>query len=313
MKLLIIGYSDIVRRRILPALENFDNLDIRIATRNIEKLGDEISKYKFIEGYENAIDSIDAGLVYVSLPNSMHAIWARKALQKGLHVIVDKPAFINQNDAKEIINLARSSNSLLAESTVWCFHDQISFVKNQLDVNGWTAKFVQSCFTIPKLPETNFRNNPDLGGGALSDMCAYAITPGREFFREDPCDVISHCRTFEENDRLIRDFNVNLTYPSGGVLQGVFGFAGEYKNSMSIIGEDFLIEISPVFTAPPQKDCSIMIKSKNKPSHELIPGCDMFQRFFHNVLQSLKNNSFDKFTDIVEKDANVYFQLGLKD
>ena len=68
-------------------------------------------------------------MVYISTFNSSHAIWAEKAILKGFHVIVDKPAFTSLQEAKRVVSLAAKLGKCLAESTVYACHPQVQSVK----------------------------------------------------------------------------------------------------------------------------------------------------------------------------------------
>ena len=53
----------------------------------------------------------DANIVYISLPNSLHFYWAKKALLHGYHVIIDKPMCVNKSEANILINIAKKITS----------------------------------------------------------------------------------------------------------------------------------------------------------------------------------------------------------
>ena len=85
MKLLIIGYSDLVKRKIIPAIaelksiSTFDLASSKKADFSFNKLE---SIYK---DYSKAINSSNADLVYISLPNSMHFKFCEIALKNNIH------------------------------------------------------------------------------------------------------------------------------------------------------------------------------------------------------------------------------------
>src|SRR5262245_41448000 len=110
MDVLIIGGSRIVRKRVLPALATLAAVGtVHVASRRgIE--GHEASVPKsgrVFRDYAEALATLPPGLAYVSLPNKMHAEWATKALGKGFHVVVDKPAFTSLAEAEDLLDLAR--------------------------------------------------------------------------------------------------------------------------------------------------------------------------------------------------------------
>ena len=91
MKLLILGYSDFARRRIIPILlKDFKKINIAISTKS-RKFNYDYKNVQWFKDYDKAINEFKPDIVYISLPNSLHFKWAKKSLNKNIHVIVDKP------------------------------------------------------------------------------------------------------------------------------------------------------------------------------------------------------------------------------
>ena len=60
-----------------------------------------------------ALKNSDADIVYISLANSNHYFWAKKALENGYHVIVDKPLAKNYLQTKKLVQLAKIKKKLI--------------------------------------------------------------------------------------------------------------------------------------------------------------------------------------------------------
>ena len=104
MNILIIGYSAIAKKRILPALKKIEHIQcIDIASHSSASglLAEAAYKGTVFNDYADAISRSNADLVYISLVNSSHAEWAEQALRRGCHVIVDKPSFTSFDDVIE--------------------------------------------------------------------------------------------------------------------------------------------------------------------------------------------------------------------
>ena len=97
MKILILGYSNLFKRRILNVLLK-NNIKFCIASKSsVQK---EKKAFSWYRSYSFALNHSKADLVYISLPNAFHYYWAKKALNKNFHVIVDKPISENYSQAK---------------------------------------------------------------------------------------------------------------------------------------------------------------------------------------------------------------------
>ena len=125
MNILIIGYSSIARRKIIPALIEMGISEIDLASLSSNKK-DVIGVEKlneFYRDYDIALKETKSNLVYISLVNSLHSEWALKSLSMGKHVVVDKPAFLTLKTTKSLLALAKKKRLLLAEATVFCYHE----------------------------------------------------------------------------------------------------------------------------------------------------------------------------------------------
>ncbi len=116
MHVLVLGYSGIVKKRVLPALKKIkqiDCIDIASCSQGAYFSSEAAYNGTFFNDYADALTKSKADIVYISLVNSMHAEWAERALLKGCHVIVDKPSFTSLDDAVRLANLARQKSLCL--------------------------------------------------------------------------------------------------------------------------------------------------------------------------------------------------------
>ena len=111
-KILILGFSNIAKRRVIPAIKKINNLKFEIASKRINKENfGQVFTYK---SYIEAINNSNAEIVYVSLPNSLHYKFANLALMKNKHVIVDKPITHKHKDLIKLINLAKKKKTFIS-------------------------------------------------------------------------------------------------------------------------------------------------------------------------------------------------------
>lgn len=125
---------------------------------------------------EDAISADGVDAVYIVTPHSSHYEYAMMALKLGKPVLCEKAFTVNFQQAKEVIELARSKNIYLAEA-MWTWFSPIARqVKKWLDDGEFGD--VQSCvanmstnsqFYAPRV------TRPDAAGGAILDVGVYAI------------------------------------------------------------------------------------------------------------------------------------------
>ena len=101
---LLLGYSSIARKRIINVfLKN--KIEFSVASKSFNKDIDGAKKI-FLD-YNDALLNSGANIVYISLPNSLHFNFAKKALSLGYHVIVDKPMCYKLIESRQLIKLAK--------------------------------------------------------------------------------------------------------------------------------------------------------------------------------------------------------------
>ncbi len=70
----------------------------------------------FYEDYDAMLDDTEVEAVYVAVPNHLHYDFAKRALLKNKHVILEKPFAANYGQAEELVNLALEHNLFLFEA-----------------------------------------------------------------------------------------------------------------------------------------------------------------------------------------------------
>ncbi|MBR1152655.1 hypothetical protein [Bradyrhizobium sp. JYMT SZCCT0428] len=78
--MLILGYSSITERRVIPAAANVAAIDeISIASKSRPQPKNWPKAGGFFSDYETALRKSDPDAVYLSLPNAMHEHWVMSA------------------------------------------------------------------------------------------------------------------------------------------------------------------------------------------------------------------------------------------
>jgi len=311
MRVLIIGYSAIVRKRVIPALRKLQDIEeIDIATRSkANTAAQELPTAKVFTDYQKACRASSAELVYVSLVNSEHVRWAEEALRTGRHVIVDKPAFTKLADAQRLADFATKKNLCLAEATVYAWHLQIEKTLQLFHSKATSPTRITTTFCFPPLPENNFRYQKHLGGGALFDLGPYAISPGRIFFHTEPEEIFCRICTRHPQTGVDTAFSILAIYPGGRSLVGHFDFNTEYRNYLNVLGHGMSVDIDRVFTTPSDMDNTLVMRTHNTVQPITVPAADAFALFFTDVSTAIQKKSFTHFTETLVSDARVLHKM----
>jgi len=307
MKLLFIGYSNLLKKRVFPILDRISHIDsVEIAKFKSQSWDDEykcISKrVKLYDDYESAFNTSKADIAYISTTNNSHYKLAKMALFAGMHTIIDKPATIHLSETEELLEIAIEKNLLLTESTVYTYHPQIKLIKSIFEKENSTPKLITVQFSFPPFPADNFRYNMELGGGALLDTGTYAVSVGRCFFDTLPlsCTYVVN-DSFE--DGLEISYSLLIKYSNGRSLIGNFGFNTEYINHINILGENLYIDVDRIFTIPEDIQNKITVRSRNKSFEVFSTEANTFEMYLKAVFLKFELGDYTELYSDMLNDA----------
>ncbi|WP_410655374.1 Gfo/Idh/MocA family protein [Amycolatopsis sp. lyj-112] len=292
MELLLIGLSRFAERRVLPAASAMDEIkaiSIASAHAGVEAVGELTKPGRGYTDWRTALRTENPCLVYVSLANSEHESAVRYALERGHHVIVDKPAFPTLAAAEEMVSLAQSSSRVIAEATCYSFHPMFSEARALVAELGTEITKVVAVFT-PPVPADDFRHDRRKGGGALLDTGPYMASLGRVLWGTEPerVDVLVGDRTA---DGLETSYSVLAGYPGGMTIVGQFGFTTNYRNSLLLLGREVAIEFERPFSAPPEMAAELRTDSRGERGTRTLRPADSMRVFLSRVVDAVNAGS----------------------
>ena len=185
MKLGIIG-SGMIVQEFLPSLvklEDFEILGIQGTKSGIEKVEEICKKYNIPNFTDNFDELCNFGIdtVYIAVPNFLHFEFCKKALEKGINVIVEKPITTNYREAKELEKLAKEKKLFLFEAITTLYFENYKKIKEWIAKIG-DIKLVQSQYSQYSSRYDAFKRgeilpvfDPEKAGGALMDLGLYNL------------------------------------------------------------------------------------------------------------------------------------------
>ena len=309
MKILILGYSNLCRRKIIPVLKKkFSNVKFSICSRSQKKKN--IGAYDWFRDYKVALKKSKTDVVYISLINSLHYYWAKKFLENNYHVIIDKPATLNFKQAKNLVKLARKQKRLLSEAVVFYYHHQIN--KAIKEINSLkNLTHVHARFVIPKFPKKNFHNFKKYGGGCLLDMGPYAAAVFRIFISKN-IKKVTFLSSFKENQNGVNEnFDVKIVVGKKS-FSGYFSHNGEYENTLTLFTKRKSVTINRVFSPPNDIDLTLQVNEGNISKEKKLKRDDTFFNYFKKIITLLKAKKFENSYQNLLKDSFFREKLCLK-
>lgn len=170
----IVGLGNHAKTKIIPALlQNGQNVLGLVSTQN----HDQLPKMPIYSSLQSAIESLPNDTVFVlSNPPNMHFEHVCRLLKAGRDIFVEKPAFINAQQALIAKELSRRMEKLVVENLMY------KHTKLFTEANNYWKKYKQDitnltlCFIVPDLPKNTFRNSEVICQSILYDMGCYALS-----------------------------------------------------------------------------------------------------------------------------------------
>jgi predicted dehydrogenase len=196
--------------------------------------------------YEAMLADPDVDVVYISLPNSLHAEWAIKAMQAGKHVLCEKPLAVTLEEVDAMTAAARSTGRVLAEAFMYRHHPQTLKVKELIDTGAiGRLQVVRGGFTFPLTDPANVRLAPELGGGSIWDIGCYPISFTRTVAGAAPAEVFGWQEVGESGVDVV--FAGQMRFPNGVLGQFDCGFRSPERMLMEFLGSEGALSLTNSF------------------------------------------------------------------
>ncbi|MGG4265016.1 Gfo/Idh/MocA family protein [Peribacillus simplex] len=172
----IMSAANIAFDEFLPAISRSVRAElVAVASKSIEK-AKRFNSPHIYEKYEHLIEDASIDAVYIPLPNSLHAEWAVKAMRKGKHVLLEKPAALTEADMSAVKTAAQENDVVFMEAFMYQFHCQHIRVKELLESDTiGVYQHVKAHFSWMLENSGDIRLKPELGGGAMRDVGCYGL------------------------------------------------------------------------------------------------------------------------------------------
>jgi xylose dehydrogenase (NAD/NADP) len=229
-----------INRRLIPAIRAAERAELRaVASRSQVRAQAYAAEWDIPRAhgsYEALLADPEIDVVYIPLPNSLHAEWAVRAAQAGKHVLCEKPLALSVSECDQIIAAAEAAGVVVAEAVMYLHHPLLHKVR-QLVRDGAVGevRLVRGAFSFFLDRPDDVRWKPELGGGSLWDIGSYPVSFIR-WIAGEPQQVFGW-QTLSDTG-VDAAFTGLLRYHHG--VLGVFdcGFCQQFRVEAEIIGTD---------------------------------------------------------------------------
>lgn len=148
--------------------------------------------------YKEMLDSGLIDVLHVCVPHYLHPVISRYALEKGVHVLCEKPMSINFEDAVYNVELARKNNLKYGVIFQCRFNESSRLVKECI-ANGTLGKVISARVVLTWCKPDEYYSLSDWkgtwekeGGGVIIDQAIHSIDLANWFIDDEPVFVSAH-------------------------------------------------------------------------------------------------------------------------
>ena len=254
----IVGLGSLSIYQILPAFAKCEkSKPVAFVSGHPDKANKLAARYginpKNIYNYQN-YDSIkenpEVDIIYIVLPNCMHAEYTIRGFQAGKHVLTEKPMACTPTDCQKMIDAGRAAGKKL----------MVAYRCRYEPYNQEAIRIARSGELGPTqviLADTGWNaTNPDqwrlkrdlAGGGSLMDIGIYALNASRYLSGEEPTEINAMMYTapgdprFKEVEETV---NFQLRFPSGTIANCTSSYGYYATSHYRVIGTQGWLDMDP--------------------------------------------------------------------
>ena len=197
--------------------------------------------------YEELVIDPNVDVVYVGTIHTLHLPHTKMALEAGKPVICEKPLAVNQREAQEMIDLARSKGLFLMEAMWTRFFPIFRKLREILERKEGDSigipRCVQADFGFLGPADPNHRLwDPSLAGGAMLDIGIYLVQLATMIFGNVEPDEMK-CTAILTNENVDQEGSLSLTWKDKGSASLLFTLRATTPENTVIMGDQGFLRI----------------------------------------------------------------------
>lgn len=174
----IVGVCDIKKDRADTAAEKFNT--------------------KAYYDYKELIDKDKIDVVHICVPHYLHPVITKYSLEKGVHVLCEKPMSIKYNDAIANVKLAEEKKLKYGVIFQCRFNDSAKLIKENIE-SGKLGKVISARVVLTWCKPDSYYALSDWkgtwgkeGGGVIIDQAIHSLDLANWFINDEPIEIQAH-------------------------------------------------------------------------------------------------------------------------
>ncbi|HEY2933936.1 MAG TPA: Gfo/Idh/MocA family oxidoreductase [Acidobacteriota bacterium] len=297
----IVGLGNLAINQILPAFAKCEKSKISAfvsghpdkANKLALRYGVSPKNIYNYQNYDSIRDNPEIDIVYVVLPNGMHAEYTIRAAQAGKHVLTEKPMANTPKDCQEMVDASRKANRKLMVA-YRCRYEPFNraMIKMARDKELGPIKVIVGDHGFNIGDPAQWRLNKVLaGGGSLMDIGIYSLQATRYITGEEPAEVnaMMYSTPGDSRFREVEEaINFQLRFPSGVLANctSSYGYAGQ--NRYRVVTNQGWFELEP---ATSYTGLRMFVKKGNVTEERVLPQENHFTLEMDHLTECVMNGA----------------------
>ncbi|MET0746228.1 MAG: Gfo/Idh/MocA family oxidoreductase [Microvirga sp.] len=285
----VVGLGQFALNQIIPSFaESKSSKLVALVSGNPEKARDVADRYGVpasgLYGYDTfdrIADNEAIDIVYIILPNALHAEYTQRAFKAGKHVMCEKPMAVTPAECEAMIRAGREANRRLMIAYRAQYEPyNLEAIRMARSGELGAIRLVTSDHgrnLDPEVPADQWRMVRALaGGGSLYDIGIYALQAARYITGEEPVEVSG--RLFSDpNDPRFREVEdtvaFQLRFPSGILANLSSSYSTAPVKRIQVFGTKASLILDP---ATEYDKHQMMVRTEKDERRVMIPEANQF-------------------------------------
>jgi predicted dehydrogenase len=254
----LVGLGNYSEKELAPALQETAHCYLAgIVSGSPEKIEHWKGKYNLpddacytYENFDSIRDNKAIDIVYIVLPNALHADWVVRAAQAGKHVICEKPMALSVADCDRMIAACKNAGKILSVGYRLHFephHREVMQLGQQKSMGSITDIEADHGLHYPQ----GWRLDKTLaGGGPLMDVGIYCVQAVRYATGLEPIAVTAQ-EGFKHDAETFSSVEESIAWQMempGGIVAKCTSTYSEKTNRLRVVAEKGWLELAPAFS-----------------------------------------------------------------
>jgi xylose dehydrogenase (NAD/NADP) len=271
----IVGVGRISANAFAPALAASANAQLAAAASRDLDRAQALRPKRAYDRYEALLDDPDVEAVYIATHNGLHHPLTIRAIERGKHVLCEKPLACSTAECEEMVAAAREHARHLMEAFMYRYHPQMAEARSLLESGAiGDVRGVEASFSFQLKDESDVRLNPEWGGGSVFDVGCYCVNACRYFLSGMP-NAVTAMATFHSVHRVDLCLHGVLDFGDGRYGLVSCGFDGGVRNRVLICGTNGTLTLARAF-ANSGKPTTLVIDSGGQVRESAFAPTDVY-------------------------------------